>query len=55
VLFGYVCGFENEFGYFRLSELEAARGPLGLPIERDPYFEPTPVSKLQQAGLSRSD
>ena len=51
---GYVCGSENESGYFRLSELEAARGPLGLAIERDLYFEPTPGSKLQQAGFSPS-
>ena len=48
VFFGYVCGFENEFGYFRLSELQEARGPLGLAIERDLYFEPTPLSKLRQ-------
>ena len=48
VFFGYVCGFENELGYFRLSELQAARGPLGLAIERDLYFEPTPLSKLRQ-------
>jgi hypothetical protein len=53
VFFGYVCGFENEFGYFRLSELQAARGPLGLPIERDLYFEPTRLSKLQQDGRPR--
>jgi hypothetical protein len=53
VFFGYVCGFENEFGYFRLSELQAARGPLGLPIERDLYFKPAPLSKLQQDGWPR--
>ena len=29
VFFGYACGFENELGYFRLSELQAARGTLG--------------------------
>lgn len=38
--FGFVQGFEDEWGYFVLSELEAARGPLGLPIERDLYFQP---------------
>ena len=32
--FGYVCGHEEEWGYFVLSELESARGPLGLPIDR---------------------
>ena len=37
--FGYVRGLEEEWGYFLLSELEAAQGPLGLPIERDLYFQ----------------
>ena len=36
--FGYVRGLEDEWGYFLLSELEAARGPLKLPIERDLHF-----------------
>jgi hypothetical protein len=44
--FGYVCGMENEWGYFVLSELESARGPLGLPIERDLYFTPSPFSQV---------
>ena len=38
--FGFVNGFEGEWGYFLLSELQEARGPLGLPIERDLYFKP---------------
>ena len=46
IFFGYVCGLENEWGYFSLSELQSARGPLGLPIERDLYFQPTPMSKI---------
>src|SRR5882762_5006989 len=44
--FGYVCGMENEWGYFVLSELRSARGPLGLPIERDLYFPRTPSSQV---------
>ena len=44
--FGYVIGFEEEWGYFVLSELESARGPLGLPIERDLYFKPGPFSEV---------
>ncbi len=40
--FGLVCGFEEELGYFSLSELE----DLGWRIERDLYFTPTPLSKL---------
>jgi hypothetical protein len=38
--FGFVRGLEDEWGYFLLSELEAARGPMGLPIERDLHFTP---------------
>lgn len=37
--FGLVDGFEKELGYFMLSELESATGPMGLHIERDRYFE----------------
>lgn len=47
--FGFVVGFEEEWGYFLLSELEAAKGPLGLPIERDLYFKPRPFSEVQRA------
>lgn len=39
--FGLVEGFEKELGYFSLTELESARGKMGLPIERDLYFKPT--------------
>lgn len=42
--FGLVVGHERELGYFSLAELEEVRGPLGLPIERDLHFEPTPLS-----------
>lgn len=44
--FGYVIGQFEEWGYFVLSELEAARGPLGLPIERDLHFQAGPFSKV---------
>ncbi len=30
-----------EFGTVRISKPESARGPLGLPIERDRHFKPT--------------
>ena len=43
--FGLVDGHEREFGYFSLTELEEVRGPLGLKIERDLYWRPTPLSK----------
>lgn len=48
LFFDYVCGFEEEWGYFVLSELSEARGPLGLPIERDLYFKPGPFSEVIQ-------
>jgi len=38
IFFGYVVGFEKEWGYFSLDELESVRGPLGLKIERDLHF-----------------
>lgn len=47
-LFGYVIGFEEEWGYVMLSELESVRGPLKLPIERDLYFRSGPFSEVIQ-------
>ena len=47
LFFGWVVGFEQEPGYFRLSELAAARGPFGLPIERDLHFSPTRLSLVK--------
>ena len=44
-LYGLVDGFEKEWGYFMLSELESVKGPLGLGIERDIYFEDEEVAK----------
>jgi hypothetical protein len=46
--FGLVVGFEIELGYFSLSELEATTGPLGLHVERDLYFKPTPLSEVRK-------
>jgi len=44
--FGLVFGHERELGYFLLSELEEVRGPLGLPIERDLYFQPKTLEEI---------
>ncbi len=46
LFFGLVDGHERELGYFSLSELESVRGPGGLTIERDRFFNPTPLSQL---------
>ena len=43
---GLVGGHEREWGYFRLSELTAFRGQLGLPLERDLSFAPTRMGDL---------
>jgi hypothetical protein len=47
IFFGLVVGLEIELGYFALSELEQVRGPLGLPIERDLYFEAKSLRELK--------
>jgi len=44
--FGLVDGHCKELGYFVLSELEEARGPMGLPIERDLYWQPKMLEKI---------
>ena len=49
IFFGFVVGHYPEFGYFSLREMEAVRGPLGLPIERDLYFEPCPLSEAKKS------
>lgn len=46
--FGLVQGLEQELGYFSLSELQAARGPMGLPIERDRHFIPAPLTTVSK-------
>jgi len=54
--FGFVRGLADEWGYFLLSELESAKGPLGLSIERDLYFQPAGSQmwfQLQSEAASR--
>ena len=46
VFYGLVDGFEKELGYFSLEELEEIRGQLGLPVERDKWFDPVPLRVL---------
>jgi hypothetical protein len=52
LLEGAVDGFEFEYGSFYLSELEHCKdgvtGFQALPIERDLYFKPTPISELMK-------
>ncbi len=48
-----------ELGYVRLSEIEALRGPMGLPVERDQHFDAdrrisTYAADARQAGRIRT-
>ena len=47
IFFGLVIGFEKEWGYFSLAELEGVRNRMGLPLERDLHFTPCKVSELR--------
>lgn len=44
LFFGHVIGFEREWGYFSLSELESV-DISGVKVERDIFFEEIPFSK----------
>lgn len=44
--FGLVDGHCKELGYFSLSELESVQGPMGLPIERDLYWQPKTLEEI---------
>jgi hypothetical protein len=41
IFFGYVCGFEKEWGNFSLEEMEGIQG-----VERDLYFTPKPLKEV---------
>jgi len=47
--YGYVQELDSELGYFTLEELESIHGPLGLAIERDLSFTPTPFSTIKRS------
>ena len=46
LFYGHVIGFDSEWGYFTLRELEEVE-VVGLRIERDLYFEATPFSRIR--------
>ena len=46
--YGYVKGLENELGYFSLNEIIDIRGSLGLAVEIDSSFKPTPLSTIKK-------
>ena len=45
--FGYVEGFENEWGYVDVEELAAIKGPFGLKVERDIHFVACKFNELK--------
>jgi hypothetical protein len=48
IFFGLVRGLETEYGNFTLHELESARGPFGLRIERDLYWKPKTLAAVKR-------
>jgi len=50
LFFGLVKGYETEWGYFSLDEMQSVRHPrFNIPaIERDMHFSPITVEELEQ-------
>lgn len=48
--YGLVCGHTKELGYFSLAEIKGARGPMGLPIERDRHLGPLTIGEARERG-----
>lgn len=48
ICYGYTKGFEGELGYFSLNELNEIRGNLGLKVEIDNSFNPTPLGLVRR-------
>jgi hypothetical protein len=53
IAFAFVVGMECEFGLVSISELELVTGPMGLKVERDMYFQPTPLRRIVEEAKSR--
>ena len=49
--FGLVRGHETELGYFTLSELQSARGPLRMTIERDLHFGAHTIGDARERAI----
>ena len=51
ICFGYVVSpFGSELGYFSLKEIQEVKGSLGIGVERDVLFKPTPLSKIKKVA-----
>jgi len=53
--FGLVDGHCKELGYFSLSELQSVRGPLGLHVERDKFWEPKSLEEIAPEMFKEKD
>lgn len=49
IAYGWVIGFDKEWGSFSLEELANIRGGMDIGIEIDTYFEPTEIEKIIKA------
>ena len=51
ICFGYVVSpFGSELWYFSLQEIQEVKGSLGIGVERDLYFKPTPLSQIKKVA-----
>ena len=49
IAFCWVQGLiEDEFGYISLTEMESIKGPLGIGIEQDLYFQQKRLSEVKK-------
>lgn len=49
--FGLAVGFAEELGYVSLDELRAVRGKLGLRVEREIWWQPTPLADVRSGVI----
>jgi len=54
-LFALVEGHCKELGYVSLTELEELRGPMGLPVERDLYWQPKTLAEIAPEMFTYED
>ena len=48
IAWGYVIGLEKEFGTFSIEEIRNLKGPFGLKVEREKWFESTKEKELME-------
>jgi superfamily II DNA or RNA helicase len=46
--FGLTDGFEQELGCISLDEISSVKGKMGLKVERDLWWKPTPLSQVRK-------